>query len=356
MTTHDPSPLLPDSQPFVINSSMLSLLVESTLPWTVSVIVTDLEGTVTHWNHFAEVVYGWTAAEAVGKPIGDLTVGPVTQDTADAIMVRLRQGKHWSGTSEARRRDGTLIAIHIVNAPVVDADGVPVAIAGISREASDQLERSLAELAEMRDLAGRLDEVRRTEARRISAQIHDEFSQRFHHLIQRTSALATNDLVPRQFREELDELLALQQELVGVMHGVCGALRPPLLDELGAAVALEHLVESIEQLGLSMTAQIDPALDSVDPVVGEVVLAIVQEALANVVAHAGASTCSVDVVVDGGVLELVVADDGIGCTDRWGFGLRLMNERARRCGGTLALEAAPGGGTVVRVRLPVSMA
>jgi PAS domain S-box-containing protein len=354
MTTSDPGLLLPDDRPFTVNAPMLKLLVEATLPWTVSVIVTDLNGIVTHWNNFAEVIYGWTAAEAVGTPIAELTVGPVTQETADDIMDHLRAGRHWSGAFEARRRDGDLIAIHILNAPVVDEHGVPVAIVGISREASDQLERSLVELAEMRDMAGHLDEVRRTEARRISAQIHDEFSQRFHVLIQRTAALAADDQVPESCRDELNELMALQQELVGVMHGVCGSLRPPLLDELGVEVALEHLVESIQQLGLHTTADIDPALVQLDPAIGEVVLAIAQEALSNVVAHANASVCRVQAVVRDGVLELTVSDDGDGWGQKWGFGLRLMNERTRRCGGTLSMGAADGGGTVVSVRLPVS--
>lgn len=293
MSTDDPSLLLPADKPFVVDSNMLSMLVETRLPWTVAVIVTDLEGTVTHWNHFAEVVYGWTASEAVGTSIADLTVGPVTHDTAEAIMDRLRRGRHWTGSFEARR---------------------------------------------------------------ISAQIHDEFSQRFHLLIQRTAALAANELVPGQCRDELDELLGLQHELVGVMHGVCGALRPPLLDELGAEVALDHLVGSIENLGLSMSSSIDLEFGMVDPVVGEVVLAIAQEALSNVIAHAEATSCAVQVAIGNGVLELTVVDDGKGCANPWGFGLRLMNERARRAGGTLTIGAAPGGGTVVQVRLPMSLA
>jgi PAS domain S-box-containing protein len=353
MTIPDTGLLLPEDKPFLINYRTLEILIEVTTPWTVSVIVTDLEGTVTHWNRYAEVIYGWSATEAVGTPIADLTVGPVTQGTAEAIMDRLREGKHWSGAFEARRRDGDLITIQVVNAPVVDDDGNPVAIVGISREATDQLQRSLVELAEMRDLAGRLDEVRRTEARRISAQIHDEFSQRFHVLIQRTAALAANDSLASDHRDELLELLSLQQELVGVMHGVCGALRPPLLDELGAAVALDHMVESFNQLGLEVSASIDVALDSVDPAVGEVVLAIVQEALANVVAHADASTCDVSVSIDNDVIDLRIVDDGIGYGEKRGFGLRLMTERARRCGGTLSITAPKAGGTAIKARLPV---
>jgi PAS domain S-box-containing protein len=352
MSTTSPTPLATDPD-FSLTVNALGQLLTFTQTWAIAMIVTDLEGVVTQWNPHAEAIYGWTADEAVGMPIADLTVGPVTQSTADSIMDRLRQGKHWYGSFEARRRDGDLITIQILNAPVVDERGIPVAIVGISQEATDRLERSLTELAEMRELAGRLDEVRRTESRRISAQIHDEFSQRFHVLIQRTAALATDEVVRSEYRSELMELLELQQELVSVMHGVCGALRPALLDELGVEVALEHMVESFGHLGLEMTARIDAGLDTVDAAVGEVVLAIAQEALTNVVAHASASTCGVSVDIDDGVLELRVADDGIGCGDERGFGLRLMTERARRCGGTLSIVAPGEGGTVITVRLPV---
>jgi len=141
--------------------------------------------------------------------------------------------------------------------------------------------------------------------------------------------------------------------MVQVMHGVCGSLRPPLFDELGLVVAIEHLAEATEQLGVSVAADLDPELNGLDVRVAEVVLAIVQEALANVIAHAKAETCRVEVMVDDDVVTISVSDDGVGFDAPWGFGVRLMVERARRLGGTLRVGSADDGGTVVAASLPV---
>lgn len=345
------APTAPVTPILVFDAGFLDLLAGELFD-TIAVIITDLDGIVTHWNRFAETLYGWSAAEAIGARIETLTVGPVTSEVAEAIMARLRSGVHWSGSFEARRRDGGLISVNVLDAPVVDSDGSPVGIVGLSRESSQQFEQALHELNDLRDFAGRLDEVRRDESRRIAAQIHDEFSQRFHLLIQRTAAMAESLGDGDPVRVELDGLLDLERELVAVMHSVCGALRPPLLDELGAAVALEHLVSSVGGLGLAVQSAIDPGLEHADAQVAEVVLAIVQEALSNVMAHAHSPSCTVTVTVEGDLIELVVADDGVGHRGRSGFGTRLMAERARRVGGTLTIEPGPDGGTVVAARLP----
>ncbi|HEX4930941.1 MAG TPA: ATP-binding protein, partial [Gaiellaceae bacterium] len=87
---------------------------------------------------------------------------------------------------------------------------------------------------------------------------------------------------------------------------------------------------------------------------------IVQEALSNVRKHAGASSVTVRLAADDGSLVLDVVDDGRGfdpeATVRTGWprlGLQTMRERAESVGGTFALDAAPGGGTRLRVRVPI---
>jgi PAS domain S-box-containing protein len=319
----------------------------------VALICTDLDGVVTTWTLFAERLYGWTRDEAIGANIADLTVGPVTADTANAIMDRLRNGLHWSGRFDARRRDGALFSVDVLNAPIVNENGEIVGILGLSRESADQFDNSLSELANLRELAGQLDDVRRDEARRIAGQVHDEFSQRLHLAIQYASTLASDESLPQSARMALRRLVEMQGEMVQVMHGVCGSLRPPLFDELGLVVAIEHLAEATEQLGVSVAADLDPELNGLDVRVAEVVLAIVQEALANVIAHAKAETCRVEVMVDDDVVTISVSDDGVGFDAPWGFGVRLMTERARRLGGTLRVGSADDGGTVVAASLPV---
>jgi two-component system NarL family sensor kinase len=84
---------------------------------------------------------------------------------------------------------------------------------------------------------------------------------------------------------------------------------------------------------------------------------IAQEAMTNVARHAKESTCCVNLSIDEvtGVLELEVADDGVGMPEdrRAGVGMISMRERAEELGGTLMIEAIPQGGTRVLTRLPL---
>lgn len=96
-----------------------------------AVIVTDLRGDVVFWNHAAEELYGWTAEEALGRKIDELTVADVSRGTADEIMEALRDGVPWSGGFPARRKDGAVFPVLVVDAGVRH-DGELVGIVGVS--------------------------------------------------------------------------------------------------------------------------------------------------------------------------------------------------------------------------------
>jgi len=85
-----------------------------------------------------------------------------------------------------------------------------------------------------------------------------------------------------------------------------------------------------------------------------------QEALRNVVEHAGAETCSIDVHENGSDVVLVVADDGRGFQRavlderraQGHLGLALLSDQAADLGGSLDIDSTPGAGTRVTLRLP----
>ncbi|MFC1459517.1 PAS domain S-box protein [Microvirga arabica] len=116
-----------------------------------AVIATDLDGSVTFWNRFAEQLYGWTAEEALGRNVLELTSG---SDPAKArqTMAKLAQGGGWSGEFTGRRRDGSTFPGHVTDAPVYDEQGQLIGIVGVSYDISD---RKRAELA-LRDSEARL--------------------------------------------------------------------------------------------------------------------------------------------------------------------------------------------------------
>ncbi|NJO81396.1 MAG: PAS domain S-box protein [Blastochloris sp.] len=72
------------------------------------IIATDVEGTVCYWNRFAEQLYGWSRAEALGRPILDLVAADISLPQGQAIMAQLQAGKPWAGQYVVRRRDGSL--------------------------------------------------------------------------------------------------------------------------------------------------------------------------------------------------------------------------------------------------------
>jgi len=96
-----------------------------------AVIATDVDGAVVYWNHAAEELYGWSAEEAVGRKVEELTVPDVSRRAAGEIMDALRDGTPWSGGFPLRRKDGTVFPALVTDAGIY-RDGTLVGIVGVT--------------------------------------------------------------------------------------------------------------------------------------------------------------------------------------------------------------------------------
>ncbi|HRW05199.1 MAG TPA: PAS domain S-box protein [Caldilineaceae bacterium] len=103
-----------------------------------AVIATDLTGTVTYWNRFAEKLYGWTSNEALGRNVLALTQVPALVDQAQTIMANLQEGKSWRGELLVQRRDGTSFPAYVMDSPVQNEQGELIGIVGISFDISER--------------------------------------------------------------------------------------------------------------------------------------------------------------------------------------------------------------------------
>jgi diguanylate cyclase (GGDEF)-like protein/PAS domain S-box-containing protein len=118
-----------------------------------SVIATDLHGIVQFWNTTAEELYGWTADEALGRNVVELT-GPIDAEGHVAVVAeRLSKGASWSGDVWLRRRDGSRFLASITNTPLFGEHGELIGVIGVSVDLTDRLELARAAEEDRRRLA-----------------------------------------------------------------------------------------------------------------------------------------------------------------------------------------------------------
>jgi signal transduction histidine kinase len=191
------------------------------------------------------------------------------------------------------------------------------------------------------------------ERRRLAADIHDGISQRLISLSYHLDAAAD---ALRDAPEFTAEQLKLARQMIDLTlneaRAAVSGLHPPVLDDLGLADALASLARGIG--GLQVTVEAD---DCALPEHAEIALyRIAQEALQNVVKHAGAEAASVVLRCAPGTVSLRITDDGAGFHPDAvapGFGLSGMTERAELVGGRLEIRSYPGRGTTIEARIPV---
>jgi len=119
----------------------LAAVVESTDD---AIVTKDLNGIITSWNRGAELLFGYTAVEVIGKPVSIL-IPPDRPDEEPAILAKLRRGERIDHYETVRRRkDGALLDISLTVSPVMGADG---RIVGASKIARDITERRRSEEA-----------------------------------------------------------------------------------------------------------------------------------------------------------------------------------------------------------------
>jgi signal transduction histidine kinase len=155
------------------------------------------------------------------------------------------------------------------------------------------------------------------------------------------------------------------ERIIAGLQGLITELRPAALDQLGTGAALEALVDRVRTRGgIELELDCDLAHEGGreprrhTPELEATIYRTVQEALNNVVKHAGAARARVLVEERGPTVSITVEDDGRGfdreAAANGGFGLLGMRERVELAGGALAITASAAGGTRISASLPVA--
>ena len=157
--------------------------------------------------------------------------------------------------------------------------------------------------------------------------------------------------------EAVTRLRWLAAEALGQVRAVSHLLHPPDWQSLPLSGALRRLVDGS---GLAQLLECDLRLaelpQDLPHEVQVVAYRCAQEAIANVVRHAGASRVEIEASCDGEFIHLQIVDNGKGfqpAPSGGGIGLRTMKWHAESVGGHCEVQSGPGG-TAIRIRLPVA--
>jgi signal transduction histidine kinase len=233
---------------------------------------------------------------------------------------------------------------------------------GAALENADLYSRLEARTLELARLSARMIEQHEEERRRLSRELHDETAQVFSAVKMELGILRDN--VRPEHTPRLDQVLTLIDTGIRSIRSVTNDLRPSLLDDLGLLPALRSLVADFGARSGIRTGLVAPA--RLPPLSGEAELALfraLQEALSNVLRHAGAGSVHVGISVSGDGVLLQVSDDGRGLPTgvaveslelHGHMGLTGMRERITALGGTVRLRQQDGAGALLEVLVPTS--
>ena len=306
------------------------------------VLITDATGTVSEANSAAAALFGQDASgrrveELVGVSIAQLLDGePRCLDIRDrhGRTMRLVPTTHW-----------------------VNATGNTELAQIVLTDVTEQHRRE----EEERLFAGRLLKVQEDERRALARDLHDYPLQHLTYLSRALDDLSQRPGMPAEYVAQLADASTIAGDAASALRKVIHGLRPPVLDDLGLVAALRQLGHEVSRrTGLVVDLRVEGEELRIAPDLELAAYRIAQEALNNVVRHAGATRAYIGVCF-ADELVLTVTDDG-----QWlaeppgedavrprGLGLIGMRERVNMAGGTLSVTTRPAQGTCVRATIAV---
>ncbi|MDQ3057898.1 MAG: sensor histidine kinase [Pseudomonadota bacterium] len=215
---------------------------------------------------------------------------------------------------------------------------------------------------ERRAFAIAANAIREEEKARVARELHDELAQSLSALKMDMLWVRDHaDCAPEAVAARLSGMVEMIDRTVTATRRIAADLRPMLLDDLGLVPAIEWLVASFTQRSgvacqLSLDEGLELELELQEPY-ATAVFRIVQESLANVAKHAGASQVQVVLGKAADGVMLLVKDNGCGFftvapRKPQSMGLMGLRERAQLLGGSVAIKSVLGQGTCIEVYIP----
>ncbi len=319
----------------------------------------DARATITYLSETSESLLGWRPDELIGRPFFQI-IHPESAEFMKrqyATSLSAAESRELRYRLNLRHRDGSRVPVEMVGRTMVEG-GTYLGSHGSVRDTRerDRLERDLQRQAA--DLAAG------EERSHLARELHDSVTQALFSMTLMTRSIEVlMERDPDAVAERLATLRDLQRDALAEMRALIFELRPASLEQDGLVAALRTHASAVQgRTGLRITVEAAEP-DGAERLPADVEAAlyrIAQEAIHNVVKHAGARRVGLRVRHARGGVQLVVTDDGSGfepgSVSGAHLGLAGMRSRAEQLGGRLEIVSRPGDGTVIKANVPVPLA
>lgn len=329
--------------------------------------VIDPEGKILEINQEALRMTGWSREEVLGRSFLELHIPEDYHAVVKADMAKVLAGQETRGIEIPLklRHGGEHQFIWNVNR-LLGKSGEVLGVIAVGQDITER-KRAEEELREserqLRVLASQILTAQEEERKRISRELHDELGQSL--TVLKLSLRNANRHLsePPEVKEELGHLALYLDETIEKVRRLSRALSPAILEDLGLAPALKHLVgEFSKHYEISHDFDLED-LDHLFPKEAQIIIfRIFQESLNNIAKHARAGKVHLAIRKFDGAVRLEVEDDGQGfevarilstSSLEKGLGLGALNERAKMLGGSLKIDSQRGRGTRIVCAIPV---
>ncbi len=225
-----------------------------------------------------------------------------------------------------------------------------------------QKEKQQIQFQFQQDLLRTQLEIQEQTLKNISQEIHDNVGQV---LSLAKLNLNTMDITKKeQLQDKIDNTLSQVSKAINDLRDLSKSFNTDNITAIGLVKAIGYELEMIKKTDFLKTEFINNGIwKKLEPQKELILFRIVQEALHNIIKHAGAKTAKVSANYTDKELELQIADDGKGFDlsplsqegeTGFGLGLRNMQNRAKLIGADITMNSRAGEGTLVKIILPVT--
>jgi len=310
----------------------------------------DLNTNVVLWNHGLHSLFGFAPEDSASHAWWRDHVHPDDREEVEKTIraFMTAQEGYWASEYRFLCADGHYANVLDRGYLICDENNQPVRFIGAMVDITAQIQVAEAAARAAQD-----------ERQRLARDLHEAVTQSLYSASLMAEAArrhsATADLSTTG--DYINRLSELSQQALRQLRLLVYELRPTLLEQEGLVGALRHRLEAVEQRAGIQARLVEQGEVAVPPGLQAEMFWIAQEALNNALKHSASTATTVVVGAADDAVWLEVKDNGCGFevdgSSANGAGLARLRERMVKLGGKLEIESVPGGGAVVRARLPL---